>query len=250
MRFLAFGWGETENRANTELPLAVITCPGSVFMSFPALFMITFIFFLLFKKNLIEEKPAFKTKVFLSSRLSVWYSIFKIRLQGLDLSSEPVLRESPHLNMVGGFLLLWSKVVLVLFVRGDQGGLPKSVFLQAGTQPGTSWTSTQAQSRHRAACPVQQSWTLKSVKVAQNCQGWPSPCWRRTLISLHQHLSNFLSSCLLLCLEGKAPTADFRTAPKLRICPNNRGVFSSDKSLHSSRFLDESPHTLLPALHE
>lgn len=48
------------------------------------------------------------------------------------------------------------------------------------------------------------------------------------------------------CVEkGETPTADFRIAPKLRICHNNRGVFTSDKSLHSSRSLDESPHTLL-----
>lgn len=146
-----------------------------------------------------------------------------------------MIKGSPGFNCVGG--------------GGDQGGLPKSVFLQAGTQPsqGHPEPSTQAQSRHRAACHVQQSPTPKSFTSGTKSPRLTPP-WHRMLVSLHQHLSIFLSSHLSLCRGGKAPVTDFRLAPKLRICPSNGGVFTSDKSLHSSCFLDESPHALQPTL--
>lgn len=140
----------------------------------------------------------------------------------------------------GWFLMLWSKVVLVLFVSGIRVVCQSQCFcrqahnhhkdilsLQTGWKPTQSYMS----------CPTKLH--TKGFKVSAGHQGWPSPCWPLLVVNIiHQTSFLFYS---LLCIEWKAPATDFKIAPKLDIRHNNGGVFVSDKSLHSSCFLDESP---------
>lgn len=54
------------------------------------------------------------------------------------LSVEPMPRKTCDLNFVGGFCCFDCGLIVLssgLICEWDQGGLPKSVFLQAGTQP-------------------------------------------------------------------------------------------------------------------
>lgn len=139
----------------------------------------------------------------------------------------------------GWFLMLWSKVVLVLFVSGIRVVCQSQCFcrqahnhhkdilsLQTGWKPTQSYMS----------CPTKLH--TKGFKVSASHQGWPSPCWPLLVVNIiHQTSFLFYS---LLCIEWKAPATDFKIAPKLDISHNNGGVFVSDKSLHSSCFLDES----------
>lgn len=106
-----------------------------------------------------------------------------------------------------------------LIVSWDQGGLPKSVFLQAGTQPSQGHPEPPSGMEADAEVQILLNRGLKLVPIIQV----DSLSVSVRICSTSLEISKLISSHSLLCIEWKAPNADCKIAPKLDIYHNKGG---------------------------